>query len=60
MALIDKINNGGPKELGPSLSKEEYEYLFAIIRNTNFKGDQLETLYVLVSKLQQQYLNLKQ
>ena len=40
-----------------SLNKPELEYLLLLIKNSTFKGEELEKLYNLVYKLQQQYLN---
>lgn len=59
MSILDKINNTENKNTEDTLSREEYEYLFTIIRETNFKGSQVEFLYRLVAKLQKQYLKLK-
>ena len=40
-----------------SLSKTEIELLLTLIKDSSFKGEHIETLYTLVYKLQQQYLN---
>ena len=42
----------------PQLSKQEIEYLLLLIKDTNFKGEDIELLYNLVIKLQRQYINL--
>lgn len=42
----------------PQLSKQEIEYLLLLIKDTNFKGEDVELLYNLVLKLQRQYINL--
>ena len=43
---------------GVNLSKQEIEVLLNLIKNSNFKGEVLELLYILVIKLQKQYKNL--
>lgn len=40
------------------LSKSEYELLFSILKNSTFKGEDLEVLYKMASKLQKQYTSL--
>lgn len=42
----------------PQLSKQEIEYLLLLIKETSFKGEDVELLYNLVLKLQRQYINL--
>jgi hypothetical protein len=39
-----------------NLTKDEYEFLFAVLKDMNFKGHQVETLYNLIIKLQKNYL----
>ena len=39
------------------LDTQEIEFLLSIIKSVNFKGEQLELLYNLVIKLQNQYLS---
>jgi len=41
------------------LTKEEYEFIFWMIKNSTFKGENIEFLYNLITKLQNQYLRLK-
>ena len=41
------------------LSKSEISIILQIIKNSNFSGDMLETLYTLVYKLQKHYNKLK-
>jgi hypothetical protein len=41
------------------LIQQEIEYLLELIKNSMFKGEQLETIYNIVYKLQQQYLSQK-
>jgi hypothetical protein len=62
MALVDKLSKSGTKETPqvPELSVQEYEFLFSLIKNSTFKGDQLEFLYNVILKLQTQYLKVKE
>ena len=63
MALIDKIQNKGnqPIEADSSnlieLSKRETEFLLQTIRNSQFKGEDIEVLYNLVLKVQKLYIH---
>ena len=63
MALIDKIQNKGnqPIETDSSnlieLSKRETEFLLQTIRNSQFKGEDIEVLYNLVLKVQKLYIH---
>lgn len=67
MALIDKLRK--PSEViraenppllsKDSLDKKEITIILNLIKGTTFKGDNLETMYNLVLKLQNQYTNLK-
>lgn len=41
---------------GNNLNKKEIELLLSTIKQSSFRGDQLEILYVTVVKLQNQYL----
>ena len=40
-----------------SLSKQELEFLLALIKQVTFKGEDVELLYNVVNKIQQQYTN---
>jgi hypothetical protein len=59
MSLIDKLKQKTPsRQVGEfSLESQEIELLLTLIKNSTFKGEQLEELYTLVYKLQQQYLD---
>jgi hypothetical protein len=48
--VVNDINN--------DLNKEEISLLLGIVRQTTFKGENIEPLYNLVLKLQNQYLYL--
>ena len=41
------------------LNLSEIEFLLVLIKNSNFKGEALETVYGTVVKLQQQYVMLQ-
>ena len=57
MGLIDKIRpNPQPQEVPSNqLSQQEIEVLLSMIKRTTFLGEDLEPLYNLVVKLQNQY-----
>ena len=67
MALIDKLRKQTEvlKTENPqlfsknSLDKKEITIILNLIKETTFKGNNLETMYNLVLKLQNQYTNLK-
>ena len=62
MGLIDKIANKGnqPAKVDSSnlieLNKRETEFLLQTIRNSQFKGEDVEVLYNLVLKVQKLYV----
>ncbi len=50
-----------PKQSGGvDLTIEEFEYLFNLIKNSTFKGTELEIIYSIILKLQKRYLEKKQ
>ena len=49
-----------PKSGGVDLTIEEFEYLFSLIKNSTFKGTELEIIYSIILKLQKRYLEKKQ
>jgi hypothetical protein len=66
MSLINKTKNESPsvkegdlslKKNDFSLEKQEIEFMLTLIKNSTFKGENLELLFNLTYKLQQQYLN---
>ena len=69
MAIIDKLRtksgskisevNNPPLLFQDNLDKKEITIILNLIKNTTFKGDNLETMYNLVLKLQNQFSNLK-
>lgn len=58
MAIIDKNKENSSPIPGEDfqLNKSELEYLLLLIKDSTFKGAELEKLYNLVYKLQQQYI----
>jgi hypothetical protein len=60
MGLVDKNTNtkGNVITNNEDLNKDEYEFLFNVLRNCDFKGHQVESLYNIVVKLQKKYVNL--
>jgi len=59
MGLLNKAL-GGAKEEKPSiavlhLTQEEINILLQLIKNSNFNGDMIDSLYHLTTKLQSQY-----
>jgi hypothetical protein len=48
------------KSTGVDLTIEEFEYLFNLIKNSTFKGTELEIIYSIILKLQKRYLEKKQ
>ncbi len=63
MSILNKIQQHKEESSQPesrddfSLSRLEIELLLNLIRESNFKGEHVETLYTLVYKLQQQYIS---
>ena len=59
MSILDKTHQNSPsqKEGDFSLDKHEIEFILTLIKESTFKGEYIESLYNLVYKLQQQYLN---
>ena len=62
MALENKrVNKDSSPVIGEEsiLQKIEIEYLLDLVKNSSFPGSHLETVYNIVYRLQQQYLNQK-
>jgi hypothetical protein len=67
MALIDKLRKqnkikevNNPSLLSKdSLDKKEITIILNLIKNTSFRGDNIETIYGLILKLQNQYTKLE-
>jgi hypothetical protein len=58
MGILDSMNTKSVPQKGADffLEKQEIELVLLIIKDATFKGEQLENLYNVVYKLQQQYL----
>lgn len=62
MGLIDKIQNKGNQPVAADsshlieLNKKETEFLLQTIKNSQFKGEDVEVLYNLVLKIQKLYI----
>ena len=67
MAIIDKIRkttsttkvNNPPLLSKDSLDQKEITIILELIKNTSFRGDNIETMYGLILKLQNQYTKLE-
>lgn len=61
MGLVNKtgLKTDKPIVTHSKLTTAEYEFLFFLIKNSMFKGDQLEFIYNLTIKLQEEYFALK-
>ena len=57
MGLMEKIVSKSTSSTANKLTAEEYEFLFVLIRNSTFKGENLELIYNLTLKLQEEYIN---
>ena len=59
MGMRDKLSpkKQNTKIQDSSLSKEELEFLLILIKQVTFKGENVEILYNIVNKIQQQYIN---
>jgi hypothetical protein len=67
MALRDYIKKKQPVKTSPkkvelpknSLDKTELSIILNLIKETSFKGEDIETMYNLILKLQDQYFTLE-
>lgn len=68
MALIDKIKKTKPTptpkptpkiSLKDNLDPNEITIILNLIKNTSFRGDNIETIYNMILKLQNQYTKLQ-
>lgn len=61
MGLFDKVQAQQQKAKPTptdNLDKQEIEFILNTIKESNFKGEDLDTLYKVVVKLQNQYVKL--
>ena len=56
MSILDKLKSQPKPELASQLSKQEIEFLLMILKDVSVRGDQVETFYNIILKLQDQYL----
>ena len=58
MSILDKIHTSSSSEDQPSnqLTIQEIEVLLSMIKRTTFLGEDIEPLYNLIIKLQDQYI----
>lgn len=61
MSIINRIkgDSSQSREESSSLNKQELELLLNMIRTSSFIGEDVESIYNMVIKLQKQYLNIK-
>jgi uncharacterized protein Smg (DUF494 family) len=58
MGLIHKVMNSRTEDKN-NLNLQELEFLLFLIKNSTFKGEQIEIIYNAAIKLQQQYLQFQ-
>jgi hypothetical protein len=56
MSLINQMKHKKEDVVPSTLTKSDIEFLLKMIKESSFKGDQLEQVYTVVYKLQQQYI----
>lgn len=61
MGLFEKVQNQPKPQEKPknNLDKQEIEFILNTIKESNFKGEDLDMLYRVVVKLQTQYTSLQ-
>ena len=58
MSILSTIQQNNNKQADSNLTQIELEFLLVLIKEVNFKGEHVELLYNIVSKVQQQWLDL--
>lgn len=70
MGILDKLGRTpeSKKDINQSLptreeekfelTKEEYEFLFSLIKNSTFKGSELQVIFNILTKLQTRYIGM--
>jgi hypothetical protein len=58
MSLIDKVRKEETPKVKDSLEKHEIEFILNVIKQSTFRGENIEPLYNIVLKLQSQHINL--
>jgi len=56
MSLINQMKQKNEDVVPSALTKSDIEFLLKMIKESSFKGDQVEQVYTVVYKLQQQYI----
>jgi hypothetical protein len=56
MSIIDKLKTTTKPQPVPQLTKQEIEFLLMMLKDVSVRGDQVETFYNIILKLQDQYL----
>ena len=56
MSILDKLKSQSATEPIVQLTKQEIEFLLMILKDVSVRGDQVETFYNIILKLQDQYL----
>ena len=61
MSIISKLkgDSSPQREESSLLNKQEIEMLLNLIKTSSFIGEDVESVYNMVIKLQKQYLNIK-
>jgi hypothetical protein len=56
MSIIDKLKTPVNNTISDQLTKQEIEFLLLLLKDVSVRGDQVETFYNIILKLQEQYL----
>jgi hypothetical protein len=56
MSIIDKLKSQPKQQSENQLIKQEIEFLLLLLKDVSVRGDQVETFYNIILKLQEQYL----
>ena len=56
MGLLDKVKQ--QQKVSNSLDAAEIEFILSLIKNSTFKGENLDILYKIAVKLQNQYTEI--
>jgi len=56
MGLLDKVKQ--QQKVSNNLDATEIEFILSLIKNSNFKGENLDILYKIAVKLQNQYTDI--
>jgi len=58
MGLLNRVQPQSQSSSQDNLEKKEIEFILNTIKDSTFKGEELDTLYKVVVKLQNQYVKL--